>query len=52
MPQDMLGRLERLTGLIAVHGFEHLPPKAAKHIDGELWELKVKGRDGIARAFT
>jgi ribosome-binding protein aMBF1 (putative translation factor) len=28
-----------------------LPPKYVKHIDGRLWELRMKGKDGIARAF-
>lgn len=48
---DMQARLERLTALIAAHGLSNLPPKSVKHIDGELWELRIKGRDGIARAF-
>ena len=44
-------KIERLTGLIREHGLDHVPPKAAKHISGALWELRVKGRDGIVRAF-
>ena len=28
-----------------------MPPKAVKHIRGDLWELRLKGKDGIARAF-
>ena len=28
-----------------------LPPNYVKHIEGQLWELRIKGRDGIARAF-
>ena len=37
--------------LIRQHGLDHVPPKAAKHISGELWELRIKGKDGIVRAF-
>ena len=51
LPREMQARLERLTVLIAEHGLANLPPKAVKHIDGEFWELRIKGKDGIARAF-
>jgi phage-related protein len=51
LPLDLKARLERLTRLIAAHGLDHLPPKAAKHLTGELWELRVKGKDAIARAL-
>ncbi len=51
LPLDMQARLERLAALIAAHGLSSLPPKAVKHLDGELWELRIKGKDGIARAL-
>ena len=51
LPQDMRVRLVRFTELIGRHGLQQLPPKAVKHIGGELWELRIKGKDGIARAF-
>ena len=51
LPLDMQARLERLTTLVAAHGLQQLPPKAVKHIGDDLWELRIKGRDGIARAF-
>ena len=50
-PQDIRARLERLMLLIVEHGPSKLPPKAVKHIRGDLWELRLKGKDGIARAF-
>ena len=50
-PQDIRARLERFMLLIREHGPSKLPPKAAKHIRDELWELRLKGKDGIARAF-
>jgi phage-related protein len=37
--------------LIAEHGLDALPPNAAKPIADRLWELRIKGKDGIARAF-
>ena len=48
---DLKARLERLVGLIRVQGLERLPTNTAKHMTGDLWELRVKGKDGIARAF-
>ena len=51
LPHDMQARLDRLLGLIAAHGLHKLPSKTVKHIDGDLWELRIKGKDGIARAF-
>ena len=48
---DLRARLERLTELIREHGIDRLPPKSAKHLMAELWELRIKGKDGIARAF-
>ena len=51
LPLDMQARLERLAHLITTYGLRQLPPKAVKHIDDDLWELRIKGKDGIARAF-
>lgn len=48
---DIRARFDRLRQIIVEHGVAHLPPKYAKHIEQRLWELRMKGRDGIARAF-
>jgi len=50
-PLDIRARLEHLVVIIEGHGLSHLPPKAAKHLHGGLWELRLTGRDGIARAL-
>jgi phage-related protein len=50
-PVDIRARFERMRDLIAEHGPHLLPPKLAKHIEGSLWELRMKGKDGIARTF-
>ena len=52
LPLDMQARLERLAELVAAHGLQQLPPKTVKHIDGDLWELRIKGKDGIALLST
>jgi phage-related protein len=50
-PGDIRARFDRIKQLVAEHGPMLLPSKYVKHIDGRLWELRLKGKDGIARAF-
>jgi phage-related protein len=50
-PADIRARFDRMRDIIVEHGPAMLPPKYAKHIEDKLWELRMKGRDGIARAF-
>lgn len=50
-PVDIRARFDRMRDIIVQYGPAMLPPKYAKHIDDKLWELRMKGRDGIARAF-
>ena len=51
LPSDMQARFLRFAEIIEQHGFEALPRKAVKHLDGKLWELRMAGRDGISRAI-
>ena len=48
---EIRAKLNRMALLIAEHGLDALPPKAAKPMADSLWELRIKGKDGIARAF-
>ncbi len=50
-PLDIRARLLRIIEVVERHGLEKLPPKLARHLGGELWELRLKGKDGIARAL-
>jgi phage-related protein len=50
-PKDIRARFDRMRQLIMEHGPAHLPPKYVKHISDRVWELRMTGRDGIARAF-
>jgi phage-related protein len=50
-PGDIRARFDRIKQLVAEHGPMLLPSKYLKHIDCRLWELRLKGKDGIARAF-
>ncbi len=50
-PADMQARFLRLAERIATVGLENLSEPHVKHLDGKLWELRLTGRDGIARAL-
>ncbi len=50
-PKDIRARFDRIKQLLAENGPIHLPPKYIKHIEGQLLELRIKGKNGIARAF-
>jgi phage-related protein len=45
------GRLLRLFDLIETLGLERLHEPHAKHLEGKLWELRVKSDEGIARGI-
>ena len=51
LPADMQARFLRLAGRIAATGLESLSGPHVKHLEGKLWELRLTGRDGIARAL-
>jgi phage-related protein len=48
---DMQARFIRLAERIAQAGLESLSEPHVKHLEGKLWELRLAGRDGIARAL-
>jgi len=51
LPADMRARFARLALLIQDRGLMALHEPHAKQLDGKLWELRLKGRDGIARSI-
>ena len=50
LPEDMRASLQRIIELIETHGLERMREPYVKHLDGKLWEMRLKGRSGIARA--
>lgn len=50
LPRDLRARFERIVGLFREFGLEHVREPYVKHLEGRLWEMRMKGRDGIARA--
>jgi phage-related protein len=51
LPADMQARFLRLSDRIGQAGLESLSEPHVKHLEGKLWELRLTGRDGIARAL-
>ena len=51
LPADMRARLVRVAGLIESVGLPNVKEPHVRHVRGQLWEIRLKGRAGIARAL-
>ena len=51
LASDQRAHFERIAGLIREHGLERVHFPFVRHIEGPLWEIRLKGRSGIARAL-
>ena len=51
LPADMRARFVRIAELIESVGLERVHEPHVKHLEGPLWEIRMKGRDGISRAL-
>lgn len=51
LPDDMVARFARIVGLIQAHGLGRVHGPYIDHIQGPLWEMRLTGKDGIARAI-
>lgn len=51
LPRGLRAKLERFAGLIGEHGIAAMREPYAKHLEGKLWELRLKGQTGIARSL-
>ena len=47
---DIRASFERIVGLIEARGLEQVREPYVKHLEGSIWEMRMTGRDGIARA--
>jgi phage-related protein len=50
LPVDMQAHFRRIVEMIEAHGLEKMREPYVKHLEGKLWEMRLKGRDGIARS--
>ena len=51
LPAGMKARFRRIVELIQRHGLERVREPHVKHLEGPLWEMRMKGKDGISRAI-
>ena len=51
LPGDQRARFLRIAELIESKGLERVREPYVKHLEGPLWEIRMKGRDGISRAL-
>jgi phage-related protein len=51
LPADMLARFRYISQLIEEFGLERVREPHVKHLHGPLWEMRMKGQDGISRAL-
>jgi phage-related protein len=50
LPRDIRAGFERIAGLIRMNGLEQVHEPYVKHLEGPLWEMRLSGKSGIARA--
>lgn len=50
LAKDVRADFLRLVELIQIYGLEEIHEPHVKHLEGKLWEMRMRGKDGIARA--
>lgn len=51
LPTDMKARFERIVSLISSNGLHKVGMPYVRHIQDKIWEMRIRGRDGISRAL-
>jgi phage-related protein len=51
LPLDVRASFERIVKLVQTVGLERVHEPYIKHIEDRLWEMRLKGRDRIARSL-
>jgi phage-related protein len=51
LPPDMRAKFDRIVVMIEGHGLHAMREPYVKHLEDKLWEMRMTGRDGIARAI-
>lgn len=51
LPQDMRVKFRRISELIRVDGISKVHEPYVKHIEDNIWEMRLSGRSGIARSL-
>jgi|SRR5271165_1181376 len=51
LPDDLRARFVHIVGLIEALGLEKVGEPFVEHLEGPIWEIRMKARSGIARAL-
>ena len=51
LPADMRAKFLQIADMITEFGLANVGQPHVKHLRGKLWEMRLKGRDGISRAL-
>ena len=51
LPPEVRASFERIVELVRAFGLERVHEPYIKHIEGRIWEMRLRGTDGIARAL-
>lgn len=51
LPDDQIARFSWIRALIQQHGLDRVRFPHVRHIQGPLWEIRLKGGTGISRAL-
>ena len=51
LPADMRARFVRVVSLIETLGLDRVGLPHVRYLEGPLWEIRMKGKDGISRAL-
>ena len=49
-PREIRAKFEHIVRLIEANGLERVREPYVKHLKGKLWEVRMKGKNTIARA--
>ncbi|PHR59253.1 MAG: hypothetical protein COA47_09835 [Robiginitomaculum sp.] len=50
-PNEIRAKFEHIVRLIEANGLSRVHEPYIKHLEGKLWEMRMKGRDTIARSI-
>ena len=51
LPKDMRARFIKISQMIEEHGLHEVGMPYVRHLQDKLWEMRLKGKDGISRAL-
>ena len=51
LPDDMRNHFVRISRMIEARGLLEVRMPYVRHLEGELWEMRLRGRNGISRAI-